>query len=129
MSSNHDKLLENQDPQIIILDDRLVKVSTESKLNGQAGYPFEERYIDWSKEPAEYIKSANFSETEKMLTKDTSFVNRNEYEITNEEKEILGYAVRKAVTTVNSNTIEPWYTEDLPYKASPVNIGLELGVV
>lgn len=129
LSSNHDKLLENQDPQIIILDDRLVKVSTESKLNGQAGYPFEERYIDWSKEPAEYIKSANFSETEKMLTKDTSFVNRNEYEITNEEKEILGYAVRKAVTTVNSNTIELWYTEDLPYKASPVNIGLELGVV
>lgn len=38
LGSNHDKLLENQDPQIIILDDRLVKVSTESKLKGQTVY-------------------------------------------------------------------------------------------
>lgn len=129
LSSNHDKVNENQDPQILILESKSVKITSESKLKGEAKYPLEEFFIDWTPATPEYIKVGRFSDEEALLTKDTSFVGRFDYEITDEEKEILGFKVRKAVTSVNSNTIELWFTEELPYKASPVSIGLELGVV
>lgn len=129
MSSAHGKVNEQQDPVWVVLDAKKVKITSESKLKGEAKYPLEEFFVDWTPATPEYIKTGRFSDEEILLTKDTSFVGRFDYEISDEEKEILGFKVRKAVTSLNSNTIELWFTEELPYKASPMNMGMELGVV
>ncbi|UKB81750.1 peptide-N-glycosidase [Chryseobacterium sp. MEBOG07] len=42
---------------------------------------------------------------------------------------MLGYNCKKAVTKVNSNTIEVWYTNDLKLKGGPSVLGQNLGLV
>lgn len=129
LASSHEKTAPNQDPQVLLLSEEMVKGSSEKKLAGEGVYPYEEFHINWKAIPAEYIKTAYFSNEESMQTIDTAFVGRYEYRLTDETKEILGYTCHKAVTFINSNTIELWYTKDLPYKASPEAIGQELGMV
>jgi len=129
VTSNHGKQVPNQDPQVLLLNENLVKGSSEKKMDGEGEYPYEEFHVNWNNSPAEYIKTAYISAEESLQTIDTEFVNRYEYKLTDETKEILGYTCYKAVTYINSNTIELWYTNDLPFKASPVAIGQNLGMV
>ena len=129
LTSSHGKAVPDQDPQVLLLSAELIKGSSEKKLAGDEVYPYEEFHVNWKATPAEYIKTAYFSNEESMQTIDTAFVGGYEYKLTDETKEILGYTCYKAVTFINSNTIELWYTKDLPYKASPVAIGQELGMV
>lgn len=51
------------------------------------------------------------------------------YTFAEDRKEILGYTCQKAVSIVNSNTIEIWFTNALPYYVAPSAIGIELGTV
>src|SRR5690625_1439988 len=96
LSSSHGNIVPNQDPQVLIINEKLVKGSSEKKLAGKGEYPYEEFHINWAKSPAEYIKTAYFSDEEKLQTIDTEFVNRYEYKLTEETKEILGYTCYKA---------------------------------
>lgn len=128
VGSNHGKINKRQPLQIVRVVGDKVLSTRENILQGEADYPYEETYIDWSHQPTIY-KTAQFSKTKTLQVVDTSFVDQYEYEITDETKEILGYTVRKAVTSVNSNTIELWFTNELPFKASPVPMGEKLGVV
>lgn len=129
LASSHEKIAPDQDPQVLLVSKELVRGSSEKKLAGEGVYPYEEFHVSWKASPAEYIKTAYFSSEESMQTIDTAFTGRYEYKLTDETKEILGYTCHKAVAIINSNTIELWYTKDLPYKASPVAIGQELGMV
>lgn len=129
LASNHGKVDSEQDPQVLLVTENLVKGSTLKKMDGEASYPFEEFYINWKLEPAEYIRLAYFDKNDSAKTIDTSFTGKYDYKLTDETKKILGYTCHKAVASINSNTIEIWYTKELPFKASPVAIGMELGVV
>ncbi|QAA81123.1 GLPGLI family protein [Aequorivita sp. H23M31] len=129
LSSDHGKTDRDQDPIVLLVNDEMVKGTSIKKLAGKADYPYQEFYINWKTEPAEYIRTAHFSADKSLETIDTNFLGRYEYKLTDETKKILGYTCYKAVTIVNSNNIELWYTKDLPYKASPVGMGQELGVV
>ena len=60
---------------------------------------------------------------------DTSSIDKQEWVMTDETKTILGYRCKKAQTTINSNTIVLWYTDELPYHAAPSILGQRLGVV
>ncbi|MGO3181917.1 MAG: PNGase F N-terminal domain-containing protein [Aequorivita sp.] len=129
LASSNRKVTSEQDPQVLLVSDDLVKGSSEKKLAGEATYPYQEFFINWKASPTEYIKTAYFAPEEATKTVDTSFIGRYDYKLTEETKEILGYTCHKAVTTVNSNTVELWFTKDLPFKASPVEMGQEIGVV
>lgn len=129
LASSHGKVAEEQDPQVLLVNDDWVKGSSVKKLVGEGVFPYEEFYINWKATPSEYIKTAYFSNEEIAKTVDTSFIGRYDYKITDETKKILGFTCYKAVTSVNSNSIELWFTKDLPYRASPVAMGQELGLV
>ncbi len=129
LASDHGKVDPNQDPMVLLVNEDLVKGSSSKKLDGDASYPYQEFYVNWKSSPAEYIKTAYFSAEESTKTIDSSFVGRYDYKMTNETKKILGYTCHKAVAIVNSNTIELWYTNELPFKASPIAMGQELGLV
>ncbi|TXH22072.1 MAG: peptide-N-glycosidase, partial [Chitinophagaceae bacterium] len=62
-------------------------------------------------------------------TVDARAIKSQNIEYLNDTKKILGYQCKKAKSIVNSNTIEFWYTTELPIQAAPTILGQGLGAV
>lgn len=60
---------------------------------------------------------------------DSVSVKNQNLKLTEEYQTILGYKTRKATTSINSNSIEIWFTTELPIKAAPNTLGINLGTV
>jgi len=101
-------------------------VTTERDFTGKASYPFELSLIDRAHNRQELIAFLN--ERESISAADTA-LRSQQFELLNETKEILGYRCKKAKIIVNSNTIELWYTDQLPVKGAPTILGQNLGLV
>lgn len=77
----------------------------------------------------------NTDETIQLLTIDgdnkyilkKNFADYEQGSATNESDKILGYECKKAIFHIKSNTIEVWYTNDLPIKGTP-NISVAPGI-
>jgi len=90
-------------------------------------YPFEISKIE---KPSNTIVSYAFLKpNEAISTSDKESIAKQEFELTAQTKKILGYNCKKAVTKINSNTIEVWYTNDLKIKGGPSSLGQNLGLV
>ncbi|WP_245729079.1 PNGase F N-terminal domain-containing protein [Niabella drilacis] len=101
-------------------------LTTEKDFTGKATYPFELSMINRPANRQELFAFLN--EQEAMAASDTALRTQH-FELLNETKEILGYRCKKAKTVVNSNTIELWYTDQLPVKGAPTPLGQNLGLV
>lgn len=90
-------------------------------------YPFEITKIE---KPSNTVITYAFLKPDEIIsTADSTSVDRQTFEFTNETKKILGYLCKKAVTKINSNTIEIWYTNDLKIQGGPSVLGQKLGFV
>ncbi|UEQ76081.1 GLPGLI family protein [Chryseobacterium arthrosphaerae] len=90
-------------------------------------YPFEITKVE---KPSNTVVSYAFLKPGEIISSsDTESVGKQNFEFTNETKKILGYTCKKAVTKVNSNTIEIWYTNDLKIQGGPSVLGQNLGFV
>lgn len=127
--STHDQVVPNQDTLVIVVNNFLTHITSKSIINKTIKFPFEEFYVDWSTVNPNYTKVAHISDENVLSTDNSDFLNKYTYEFTGESKKIMGYTCHKAVTIVNSNTIELWYTKEVPFKGSPVEMGQELGLV
>lgn len=77
----------------------------------KSDYPFEITKIE---KPSNNIISYAFLKPNEVIsTSDGESIGKQEFEFTSETKKILGYNCKKAITKINSNTIEIWYTNDL----------------
>ena len=93
----------------------------------KAAFPFEITKIE---KPSNTIISYAFLKPDEIIsTSDAESVAKQTFEFTDETKKILGYNCKKAVTKINSNTIEIWYTNDLKIKGGPSSLGQSLGFV
>lgn len=99
-------------------------ITSENVLNGTAQFPVEQTLFDPAKKKITYVSS--LSDGRVISAGDTLSAR---YELFPDTREILGYLCRKAKTVINSNTIEIWYTTDLPYYAAPSSLGIDLGTV
>lgn len=126
--SFNDQVRENQDTIVVFTNDRQTTITSERILRSAAAQPFEELYIDRMQEDLLYRKST-LNGTDYIATSDSSILESYAFELKDEYKTIQGYRCRKAVTSVNSNTIELWYTNDLNVKGAPSEIGQKLGLV
>lgn len=99
-------------------------ITTENILKGTAPFPVEQTFFDPVNRKVMYVSS--LANGTAISARDTLSA---KYELLPDEKEILGYKCRKAKTVINSNTIEIWYTRDLPYYAAPATLGIDLGTV
>lgn len=99
-------------------------ITTDNILKGTASFPAERTFFDPVSRKVMYISSLAGGTA--LSTRDTLSA---QYELLPDVKEILGYTCRKAKTVINSNTIEIWYTTDLPYYAAPSAVGIDLGTV
>jgi len=127
LKSSNGNLIENQDAIWIFTNNQKTIVTSEKTILNKIDFPFEQTYID--RNNAFFQQMTNLNEKEIVSTKDSTSLQKQNFEFLSETKKILGYNCKKAKTIINSNTIELWYTEDLQVKAAPTILGQNLGLV
>lgn len=102
-------------------------ITKEQDFEMKSKFPFEMSVVNRKSNSAELYAFLNDSTL--VTAEDTASLRKYKFEQTGEIKTILGYQCQKAVTVVNSNTIELWYTADLDIKAAPSLLGVNIGLV
>ena len=127
LRSSNDKPIENQDPILLFASEKSSLITSEKIILKKANFPMEQTFVDsQSKYTTQF---AQFKNGKSILTIDSLALAKQTFELTNDTKKILGYSCKKAKTTVNSNSIELWYTNDLNIKGAPTVLGHDLGLV
>lgn len=126
--SYNDKVAANEDPLLVYTNPEQTVITTQAITQSSAPYPYETYYLD-RKYTGNYYKLTNFSATNELATVDSLLLQRHTFVQSDETKTILGYRCKKATTSVNSNSIELWYTDELPVKGAPNEVGQNLGLV
>nr|WP_245405031.1 GLPGLI family protein [Chryseobacterium sp. SSA4.19] len=126
-SSYNGKVLTEQ-PLTLVWASKKENFILNNKIKDQkADFPFELTKIA---KPSNTIISYAFLKSDDIVsTSDPESIGKQTFEFTNETKKILGYPCKKAVTKINSNTIEVWYTDALNIQGGPSSIGQSLGFV
>ena len=89
-----------------------------------------QKIIDGSKKkPYEITKTNNenfivdyysfLPNQENPTTTNEEIIKKYQFKLSDETKKIAGYLCKKAITSVNSNTIEVWYTNEIPVYGGP----------
>lgn len=126
-SSYNGKVLTEQPTTLVWVNGKENFILNSKIRDQRSEYPFEITKVEF---PSETIVSYAFLKPDETIsTSDTESIGKQSFEFTNETKKILGYHCKKAVTKINSNTIEVWYTNDLKIKGGPSTIGQGLGLV
>ena len=125
--SSNGKLVENQDPIIVFSNATQTTLTTQSIIDNKAVYPFE--FSSINRKTNAVIQMAKLNEHKSIATIDSTSLGKQTFELLPESKKILGYNCKKAKTIINSNTIEIWYTTEVPIKGAPSILGQNLGLV
>lgn len=125
--SSNGKLMENQDPVVIFTNEKETLVSSENIQAKKSSFPYEKIRIN--RADNSFMQLAYLNEKSSVATVDTNSILKQNLELVNETKTILGYVCKKARTVVNSNSIELWYTDQLGVKGAPAILGQNLGLV
>ncbi|AZA82507.1 peptide-N-glycosidase [Chryseobacterium lactis] len=126
-SSYNGKTVSDQPSTIVWANEKENFILNTSIKEQKGNYPFEITKVE---KPSNIIVSYGFLKPGEVIsTSDAEAVGKQIFEFTNETKKILGYSCKKAITKVNSNTIEIWYTNDLKIQGGPSNLGQNLGLV
>lgn len=125
--SSNNKILESQDPTLVYANAEQTVITSRKIVNAEAKTPYEVFVV---KRPSNaYYKLTQITAQQQIATIDSSAINKQKLEITTESKKILGYTCYRARTTVNSNSIDIWYTTELKIKGGPSDLGQNLGFV
>ncbi|CEJ70299.1 hypothetical protein BN1195_02604 [Chryseobacterium oranimense G311] len=126
-SSYNGKVLTEQPPTLVWADAKENFILNNTIREQKSDYPFEITKVE---KPSNTIVSYAFLKPGEIISSpDAESVGKQNFELTNETKKILGYNCKKAVTKINSNTIEIWYTNDLKITGGPSVLGQNLGFV
>lgn len=124
---NNGQKIENQDKIIVDAHSFFSEISTESIKNHDANYPYETTYVNTDTNKIEYSAFLDVYKT--IYTQDSTSLKSQKFELLPETKIILGYTCKKARTSINSNTIDLWYTNELGVIGAPNTLGQKLGLV
>ena len=126
-SSYNGKTLTDQSPTLVWADGKSNFILNNKIREQKSDYPFEITKVE---KPSNTVVSYAFLKPGEIISSsDTESIGKQTFELTNETKKILGYTCKKAVTKINSNTIEVWYTSDLKINGGPSVVGQNLGFV
>lgn len=127
ISSYNGKTVPDQSPTLVWANEKENFILNTKIREEKAEFPFEITKIE---KPSNTVISYAFLKPDEIIsTSDAESVGKQTFEFTNETKKILGYNCKKAVTKINSNTIEIWYTNDLKISGGPSTLGQSLGFV
>ncbi|SHF31445.1 GLPGLI family protein [Chryseobacterium sp. OV279] len=126
-SSYNGKVLTEQSPTLVWADAKENFILNNTIRQQKSDYPYEITKIE---KPSNTVVSYAFLKPGEIISSsDAESIGKQSFELTNETKKILGYTCKKAVTKINSNTIEVWYTNDLKINGGPSVLGQNLGFV
>ncbi|MBS1572707.1 MAG: GLPGLI family protein, partial [Bacteroidetes bacterium] len=117
----------NQDPIVVFANSKENFILSEAIIKKEKKIPFELSNTTTGK-----FSTTTFGflpNQEIVATTTDKAVSTFVFSLKDDTKKILGFLCKKAVTTVNSNTIEVWYTKELGVFAGPSLIGQNLGLV
>lgn len=127
ISSYNGKTVTDQPSTIVWANEKENFILNTTIKEQKSTYPFEITKVE---KPTNTIISYAFLKPESIISaSDKESIGKQNFELTAETKKILGYTCKKAVTKVNSNTIEIWYTNDLKIQGGPSVLGQNLGFV
>ncbi len=102
-------------------------ITNRDQMNGKASYLFE---MIWANtERNNYVQYAFLENSACVSMMDSTSIGKQDWSLLDETKEILGHRCKKARTSINSNTIEIFYTDELKVKGGPSLLGVSLGLV
>jgi len=127
LKSSNGKQLDNQDPILVFTNETETLVTSEAINANKTSFPYEQTLINHLKNA--YLQLGQMDKTKSVTTLDSISLAKQNFEISNDTKKVLGYQCRKAKTIINSNTIELWYTNELKVKGAPTVLGQNLGLV
>lgn len=116
-----------QNPIWLLANPDNALITGRDQMEGKLKYPFELTLVKPLQN--EILRYAFLNSDENIGMKEFEAIDKQEFEFTDERKEILGYECKKAKTVINSNTIEIWYTRDAGVKGGPSVLGSSLGLV
>ena len=126
-SSYNGKVISDQPTIIAWISEKDNFILNSTIKEQKSSFPFEITKVE---KPSNTVLSYAFLKPGEIISSsDSESVGKQNFELTNETKKILGYTCKKAVTKVNSNTIEVWYTNDLKLQGGPSVLGQNLGLV
>lgn len=126
-NSYNGKVIPDQTPVLVWANEKENFILNTKIREQKAAFPFEITKIE---KPSNTIISYAFLKPDEIISaSDAESVAKQTFEFTDETKKILGYNCKKAITKINSNTIEIWYTNDLKIKGGPSSLGQSLGFV
>ena len=125
--SSNGKTIPNQDPFFLYTSKDLSLITTDKILQQKANFPFEQTFVDFNSKTISQL--AYLKAGKSMLNHDAKALGEQKFEFTDETKKILNVTCKKAITTVNSNKIEIWYTNELGLQGGPSVLGQDLGLV
>ncbi|OCA68037.1 peptide-N-glycosidase [Chryseobacterium artocarpi] len=126
-SSYNGKVISDQPTTIAWISEKDNFILNSTIKEQKSSFPFEITKVE---KPSNTVLSYAFLKPDEIISSsDSESVGKQNFELTNETKKILGYTCKKAVTKVNSNTIEVWYTNDLKLQGGPSVLGQNLGLV
>ncbi len=126
--SYNDKVNPKQDHLLVFTNQDQTIITSDQVSQNKATYPYETFYIDRKKSDL-YYRVTNFNQGKALATIDSAILGKNVLKLTDETRQILGYTCKKATTSINSNSIEVWYTTDIAVKGAPNEVGQNLGLV
>lgn len=118
---------ENQNPIWVFADAENVLITSRDLIQQKSNFPFEMTFVQPQK--ASYSQFGFLNSNEAISMMDSESLASQDFELLDETKKILGFTCKKAKTSINSNTIEIWYTNDLKIKGGPSVLGQGLGLV
>lgn len=111
---------------MVFTDEKQTIVTSEKIISKKALLPYESFYLN--RLNINWFQTAQLSAAKAISTKDSMTIANQKFTFSAETKKILGYLCHKATTSINSNTIDIWYTKDLGLKGPPTVLGQDLGL-
>lgn len=125
--SSNGKIIPNQDPLLLYASQDLSLITTDKIMQQKANFPFEQTFVAFNSKTISQL--AQLKANKSILNHDAEALGKQKFELTEETKKILNLTCKKAITIVNSNKIEIWYTNELGLKGGPGVLGQDLGLV
>ena len=125
--SSNGVVIENQDLVLLYADKNQSFVTSEKITSKKATFPYE--FFSLNRRNNKWFQTAQLNLNTRVSTVDSTSIGNQKFTFGTETKKILGFLCKKATTSINSNTIDIWYSDALEIKGAPTVLGQDLGLI
>lgn len=125
--SSNGTAIKGQDVIKLFADKSQTILTSEKITSKKASFPYEFFYLNRAKN--NWFQTAQLNASKSITTVDSTSIINQKFTFSTETKTLLGFLCKKATTSVNSNTIDVWYTDAFGINGAPTILGQNLGLV